>query len=352
MPNLSAQKQTIISRRSSYQQAILTRALMETVYHPEDASGNFENFVELPNKAGFVASYKPNFGAGRAIFFNLFPGAILIKLDGKYKDLEAANSVAVASYINSKVFSLRISERGNITIRRGSQVSEVNPQTAVLSCYENHSTDYSDRITSLNHTFNHFVFNEDGLRNLAKKMNAILPMPLSAWLTKKDLSTVMHTFKISKNLAGFARSLNLQSLSYPNNREYIKLKYKELFLLLSHDLETQTGGSYNGSPSKFSKVQTAKHMLELDENLMISTQSMSDILGLQRRVFANNFKNTYGQSFAKYSRMKRLERAKVFLEQECHSVREVAELCGYTEISNFSRAFQNQFGITPNTYRK
>ena len=60
-----------------------------------------------------------------------------------------------------------------------------------------------------------------------------------------------------------------------------------------------------------------------------------------------------GESLSKYITSVRMKRAKnLFDSNKGYSVAEIAQLCGYEENSNFTRAFKQVYGITPSQYQK
>ncbi len=331
---------------------VLSQGLSDSLQFPQKVEFNpFLKPTRLPNNSGFVMAYSDNFGDGNAMFFNLFPGAMLIKFDGKFHNLEVANKLRAKDFLDTRIFSLRISERGIMDIHRGQLSGHVTPATAVLSCYDGQHSDNEDIIRSQIHTFNHFLFTEDGLKRIADETGSILPFPLSNWLEQKDISTEIHAFIVSDNLRNLVRSLNLQSLSYPNNRDYIQLKYRELFLILKNNLSRKNLTKDAPVNVAKSKVQSARYMIEEAENFTLTTTQAAQLMGMTRAAFNQSFQAEYKESFAAFVRRKKFEKAITLLEQK-YSLSEIVSRCGFTEISNFSRAFKSYFGISPAAFRR
>ena len=67
-----------------------------------------------------------------------------------------------------------------------------------------------------------------------------------------------------------------------------------------------------------------------------------------RRIFAAKF----GMSPKEYIISMRMGYAKQLLDSAQLTVSETAELCGYTELSHFSREFTKRVGVSPNKYKK
>ena len=64
------------------------------------------------------------------------------------------------------------------------------------------------------------------------------------------------------------------------------------------------------------------------------------------------FRQLTGDSFTQYLKNYRLEVAAVRLRGEKIKVSEIALSCGFPNLSYFSRAFLEKFGLTPSDYRR
>lgn len=83
--------------------------------------------------------------------------------------------------------------------------------------------------------------------------------------------------------------------------------------------------------------------------LDISIEEIADALSLDRRYLSRLFKKRYGVTMQEYLLNTRLNRAAELL-REGHSVTESAMLCGYADLSNFSKMFRRRFGVPPGAY--
>lgn len=82
----------------------------------------------------------------------------------------------------------------------------------------------------------------------------------------------------------------------------------------------------------------------------ISTRDVSAELRYSKEHFCRLFKANFTVTFIEYLTQYRIEKAKRFLTER--SSLEVAELCGFSSQSNFSRAFRESVGIPPSEYKK
>ncbi len=100
---------------------------------------------------------------------------------------------------------------------------------------------------------------------------------------------------------------------------------------LSREVRTYLQENYG---QKISIEQLARHFLCSKSTLM------------------NNFKKAYGITVNQYLTQVRLDHAKKLLERRGVSIREIAELCGFSDQNYFSKVFYKAFDVTPSRYRE
>lgn len=83
----------------------------------------------------------------------------------------------------------------------------------------------------------------------------------------------------------------------------------------------------------------------------IRVEAIADSMGLNRRYLSRLFKEKTGCTIQGYLIRVRMEAAQRHLRQGC-SVKETALLCGYEDVSNFSKMFKARFGVSPAAYGK
>ena len=84
--------------------------------------------------------------------------------------------------------------------------------------------------------------------------------------------------------------------------------------------------------------------LALEDFAKLSHRSLS--------TFKRDFRKHYNQSPGKWLLQKRLEYSAVLLKNPALNVSEIALDCGFEDLSHFSRAFKEKFGVSPAHYRK
>jgi AraC-like DNA-binding protein len=86
------------------------------------------------------------------------------------------------------------------------------------------------------------------------------------------------------------------------------------------------------------------HNLGLEDFAKLSHRSLS--------TFKRDFRKYFNQSPGKWLLQKRLEYSAVLLKNPALNVSQVALDCGFEDLSHFSRAFKDKFGVSPANYRK
>jgi AraC-like DNA-binding protein len=81
-------------------------------------------------------------------------------------------------------------------------------------------------------------------------------------------------------------------------------------------------------------------------------QDIARTLGISPSHLRARFRASCGLSIGRHLRRMRLERACGLLRLGQQRVSEIAELCGFTSIYSFSRAFRLAYGVSPMAYRR
>ena len=108
----------------------------------------------------------------------------------------------------------------------------------------------------------------------------------------------------------------------------------------------------------FRNVQSENQHVRRVENYIrsyymqdIRVEELASTMGLNRRYLSRLFKEKNGRSIQQYLVDVRMEAARQHLQRGC-SVKEAADLCGYVDVSNFSKMFKARTGKSPAAYRK
>lgn len=85
---------------------------------------------------------------------------------------------------------------------------------------------------------------------------------------------------------------------------------------------------------------------------MTSLEELSGVTSYNYTYLSALFRKVTGGTLAEYYRGRRLETARLLLEERKTSISKIAELLNYSSIYTFSRAFKEKYGQSPEQYRK
>lgn len=99
-------------------------------------------------------------------------------------------------------------------------------------------------------------------------------------------------------------------------------------------------------------VQEVRRMLEADLAKELSLDDISDAFHISTYYLSHIFKEVTGYSVKNYRLLCRLASARELLVLSEYTIKEICAMTGFPDMSNFSRRFKYEYGITPTEYRK
>ncbi|MBQ8207433.1 MAG: helix-turn-helix transcriptional regulator [Clostridia bacterium] len=99
-------------------------------------------------------------------------------------------------------------------------------------------------------------------------------------------------------------------------------------------------------------VQEVRRMLETDLHKELSLDDVSAAFHISTYYLSHIFKEVTGYSVKNYRLLCRLANARELLVTTEHTIKEICEMTGFPDMSNFSRRFKYEYGVTPTEYRK
>ncbi len=183
-----------------------------------------------------------------------------------------------------------------------------------------------------------FFFSEKMLSDFLKKHSKIKK-------TKKEVKP----YFIIKNddfITAFLNSLSILGKTSKNfENKFLRLKFEEIILYLinkyGNDFEVYLQSLIIKESSPLKKIVESK----IDSNLKL--EEIAFLCNMSLSTFKRNFINEYKISPGKWFKDKRLNKAKKILEQGKLKPSDIYLEFGYHNLSNFSIAFKNKFGINP-----
>lgn len=130
----------------------------------------------------------------------------------------------------------------------------------------------------------------------------------------------------------------------PSVNELIAIAKKEVDRFLKHTAEDKSSLKY--------KVDMTKEYIEKHYMDDIQVEQMAARLCLSTGYLSMMFKKEIGENIKQYIRNVRMKKAEELLTDTQMSVREVGEKTGLRNMSYFSKCFRQQYGDTPESYRR
>lgn len=166
-------------------------------------------------------------------------------------------------------------------------------------------------------------------------------------LIKRDMTKVVSNLLIDKFILEFLVYFDNPSLV---SSDLLELKLKEIILLL-HD-------SHNGEVIRlilsnlFSPLQfTLQQIVETHLYRNITVEELATLCNMSTSTFKREFKKTFNDNPANYIRAKKMVKAEELIKQTNLRINEIAEECGFEDVSHFSNTFFKFFGKYPTFYR-
>jgi AraC-like DNA-binding protein len=128
------------------------------------------------------------------------------------------------------------------------------------------------------------------------------------------------------------------------------LKVKEIILLLSQTQNAEAVQlilSQLFSPSTY----TFKQIIEAHLFSQLTIEELAAQNNLSVSSFKREFAKLYNDSPANYIKTKKLEKAAELLLVSDQRITEIAFDCGFNDLANFTKSFNDKYNTTPTNYR-
>lgn len=133
---------------------------------------------------------------------------------------------------------------------------------------------------------------------------------------------------------------------------YLEAKIKELLIFQFDSLVPKLQNNAQIAEEDFNKLLEAKLILEKNFANAPTLPELSRIISLNEFKLKKGFKACFETTVKSYITKLRMEYAKKLFKNKILNVGEIAEKCGYKDVSHFSSAFKLFYGFTPASFRK
>lgn len=130
----------------------------------------------------------------------------------------------------------------------------------------------------------------------------------------------------------------------------LKLKLKELILSILVSRSNPALTSYFHSLGK-TTVPVISEIMETNFRYNLSLENFAELCHKSLSTFKRDFEKQYRETPGRWLLKKRLEYAAVLLRNETMNISQIIFECGFEDLSHFSRAFKNKFGLSPSEFR-
>ena len=132
---------------------------------------------------------------------------------------------------------------------------------------------------------------------------------------------------------------------------YLEMLFSQILIQLIRSLKNQNS-SISVTPSKAEELcYQVTHYIDTHIPLS-SMEELSKVFHYSYEHLSTVFLKTTKQTLSSYYRLKRLDVARKFLQEGILSLTEIADRINYSSLFAFSKAFKQQYGISPSAYRK
>ena len=127
---------------------------------------------------------------------------------------------------------------------------------------------------------------------------------------------------------------------------------KEVIRLFRQSIGEMLDGMTEKGEDDLAVIQKIKHLVEKEYMYDLSLNEVAERVNLAPAYVSYIFSRETGTTLIKYITEKRMEKAKLLLEEGKLKMVQIARACGYESQSYFNRAFKNHFGVTPKQYKE
>lgn len=100
-------------------------------------------------------------------------------------------------------------------------------------------------------------------------------------------------------------------------------------------------------PNDLESLLEVRTFIDVNPDKDISLEMLSKIASMSLSKFKRLFKQIFGITPYQYHLANKMEKSMEVLKEKSYSISEIGFLMGYTNLSQFSKAFKNHFGILP-----
>lgn len=191
------------------------------------------------------------------------------------------------------------------------------------------------------------TFHPDIIKKIyVRELPVILQLPKNV-VSKRSEQKIGNDFLIQKYVEGLLFYFENPSLV---NEDILILKFKEIVLLLS---QTKSAGSLQIILSQLFSPAAYNFRQIIEANLFsqFSLEELAQQTNLSISSFKREFSRLYNDTPANYIKTKKLAKAAELLLVSEERITDIAYMCGFNDLANFTKSFSERYHNTPRGYR-
>ena len=193
-----------------------------------------------------------------------------------------------------------------------------------------------------------FYFGDDFLRHVFKEYRQHLPLK-NLPSTPADMLLQIHVSETTR--AFFYGMIPYFNKKMPPSGNLLELKFKELLFNVLSDPANKELLAYVNSIEGQHKTPLWQ-VMEANYTYNLSIEEFSRIAERSVASFKREFQDYYHTSPGKWLTHRRLEYAKLLLEESKKNVSEIVDASGFENLTHFSRIFKEKYCLSPLQYRR
>ena len=147
--------------------------------------------------------------------------------------------------------------------------------------------------------------------------------------------------------------INFKPINPVSDVIHLQLKTFEIILnLYQTEIKDEKITKRTYTDTQIRVVRNIKNTLTRDISSYVSLDVLSASYGINLTILKNCFKDMYGRPLYSWYREYKFQRAQELIKNTDYPMSKIAHMVGYKSSSKFSKAFKQEIGVLPSTYRK
>ena len=246
---------------------------------------------------------------------------------------------AVNLHTHSGYFELTVITLGRGVISANNSSVPVEQGDIFVSFpYDTHSIE-ADKSEGMNYMFFAFFLKDQALLSDMEKISAIRSM---------TNERIIHSDTTASLLTSAIAELGKERL---HQRTYLEALFSQIVIHVIRAFNKQESAVF--APGR--QEELCYQVMDYINTHIYSIGALTEISDLFRYDYtylSKIFTKTTSQSISEYYRQRRLEVARALIHEGALNLSEIAEKLQYSSIYSFSKAFKNQYGLSPRDYKK